>query len=191
MRYCGGYENYVRILQLNCENGQEDMDKIRKSYESKDWRNYTVFVHALKSTMRSIGVDKLSSMAKELEKAGKEGQESYILEHHGEMMEEYAHILGLLKESRTVCPQEEEAAEDGTEPLDESDMDRIAQEFEDAAYAFDGDQMKIIVEYLSECSYLGRPVKRYLEPISRKIEMLDYLSASEAVTRLKDKIKEG
>ncbi len=190
VKYCGGFDNYIRILQINSESGEEEKDKIQACFDQKDWKNYTIFVHALKSTMRSIGVEKLSAMAKELEQAGKQGREDYILENHSAMMEEYAQILELLKKSETVCPQDKEEGAEGLEALDEADMDRLSLEFEDAAYAFDGDQMNIIAEYLMECSYKGHPLKKHLEPIARKIEMMDYLSAAEAVSRLKDKWKE-
>lgn len=105
LRYCGRLEDYMEILRLTEEAGPEDQKKIRAYYEKKDWKNYTTLVHALKSTMLSIGVEKLSGMAKELELAGKRGDEEYILEHHDATMVEYTRILNLLQESKSVHPQ--------------------------------------------------------------------------------------
>ncbi len=188
IQYCGGLENYIRILQLNSENGPEDLEKIQHSYEQADWKNYAILVHALKSSMLSIGVEKLSGMAKELERAGKSGDQDYIQKHHEAMTAEYRHVLKLLLESRSVHPEAGSENIEGMEALEEAQLDRLALEFEDAAYAFDEKQMSIIAEFLGECSYNGHALKESMEPILRKIEMSDYLSASKAVYRLKEKL---
>ena len=45
-------------------------------------------MHGLKSSMKTVGVMKLSDMAKLLEAAGKTNDEKYILDNHHAMMEE-------------------------------------------------------------------------------------------------------
>ncbi|MCH5271502.1 MAG: response regulator [Lachnospiraceae bacterium] len=189
--YCGSPEDYIEILQMISGNGQEDCKKICRFYEEKDWKNYATLVHALKSTMLSVGVEKLSGMAKELELAGKSGDESFILEHHDAMIQEYTRILGLLKESKTVHPQKEKELPDGLEALEESEFDKLALDFEDAAFAFDHGQMTAIAKQLVKCSFRGHALADMMGPIMHKIEMEDYLSASEAVARLKDRIGEN
>lgn len=46
--------------------------------EQRDWKNFTIEVHALKSTSRQIGADELADLAAELEKAGKEIDTEFI-----------------------------------------------------------------------------------------------------------------
>lgn len=104
VKYCGSPQNYIEILKLVSTAGQDERNKIQTLFEAKNWSDYTTLVHALKSTMRSIGVEKLADMAKELEFAGKRGDEEYILQHHEEAMLEYGRILGLLQKSKTVSP---------------------------------------------------------------------------------------
>lgn len=190
LRYCGTPEDYIEILSLTGEAGWDDRNKIKAFYEEKDWKNYIPLVHAVKSTMLSIGVEKLSSMAKELELAGKSGNMDYIEEHHMEMMEEYARILKLIQESAVVNPKEKEEEMLGLEELQEGDLDRLALEFEDAAFAAEQDQMIFLAQRLLKCSFKGKPLKPMMEPVMHKIKTSDYLSAAEAVARLKDKIKE-
>ena len=38
-------------------------DEINKFYAAEDWKNYTIVVHGIKSSMMSIGAVKLSEMA--------------------------------------------------------------------------------------------------------------------------------
>lgn len=33
--------------------------KIKKAYDDEDWKNYVIFVHGLKSSMKSVGINKL------------------------------------------------------------------------------------------------------------------------------------
>ena len=190
LRYCGSIEDYIEILQLTGRAGKDDRNKIQKFYEERDWKNYTTLVHAVKSGMLSIGVEKLSGMAKELELAGKRGDEEYILQHHDAMMVEYERILQLINESNTVNPQAEPADISGLEELEEAELDKLALDFEDAAFAFEHDKMVTIAEHLLKCSYQGHPLKEMVETVMKKVEMTDYLSASEVVSRLKDRIKE-
>ena len=104
VQYCGGPENYIEILRLTGDAGKEDQKNIAGLYEKKEWKGYATLVHALKSTMLNIGVEKLSGMAKELERAAKSGDEEYILENHEAMMLEYTRILQLLNGSKTIYP---------------------------------------------------------------------------------------
>ncbi|MBR5066997.1 MAG: Hpt domain-containing protein, partial [Lachnospiraceae bacterium] len=46
---------------------------IKETYANKDWNNYGIYVHSLKSTSKMIGATELSEIAAELEAAaGKE-----------------------------------------------------------------------------------------------------------------------
>ena len=102
MSYSAGMADlYKNILETFCELKEEKQSKLQEAFEGEDWKNYTVFVHALKSTSLSLGSEKVSAAAKELETAGKmitsattselekhEGAE-FIKAHHDEAMKLY------------------------------------------------------------------------------------------------------
>ncbi len=186
LKYCGSEEGYLEVLRLVYDSGAEEQDKLEQAFRKKEWKNYTTFVHGLKSTMQSIGVKNLSDMARELELAGKQGEEAYILKHHYAMMTEYDRILKQLERSRAVCPQEPEEDSGGRESLEEEQLDRIALEFEDAAFAFDTDQMLAIADRLAQCTYNGHSLSGLAETAKHKIQMSDYLSAAETVSRYRE-----
>ena len=196
LEYCGGLSNYMEVLQLHGRDGAENAGKLAASFEKSDWKNYTILVHALKSSMMSIGAVRLSGLAKELEHAGKSGNEAYILQHHSIMMEEYHKVLEHLKQNKIIFPENDSVpngAQDspgGELPLlSEEEFESLAEELEEAAYSFDEGQMLKIVHRMQEHSYHGHRLSEELEPVVRKIQMSDYLSASETVTKLKDKWK--
>ena len=90
LKYCAGMEEmYVEMLQMFCDMSQEKMQAIQEAYDKRNWKDYVVFVHALKSTSLGIGGGILSDMAKELELAGKADEVNTILAKHEELLKLY------------------------------------------------------------------------------------------------------
>lgn len=58
-------------------------------FREKDYKNYTIKVHAVKSSARTIGAMKLGEEAQKLENAGKDEEFNYIDEHHDSFIENY------------------------------------------------------------------------------------------------------
>lgn len=106
LEYSNGDEEIFRkVLEMFCALKDEKKQKIQQSFEREDWKNYTIFVHALKSTSFSIGGERLGQMAKKLESAGnvlkadnsseadKREAETYIKSHNAEAMELYDKLV--------------------------------------------------------------------------------------------------
>ena len=72
LTYCAGSEEmYLEILKTYLSQRDKYMFGMREYYEKKDWDNYAILVHALKSTSLSIGAKELSEEAKQMEMAAK------------------------------------------------------------------------------------------------------------------------
>ncbi len=90
--YCANDEDfYLEMLDTYCKGSK--LEEIEKCYAGKDWANYRILVHALKSTSLSIGAAQLSEKAKALETAAKEGDVPYIEGHHADCMAAYQRLL--------------------------------------------------------------------------------------------------
>ena len=72
--YCNGdKEFYETLLSEYVSESKDKAHLIKETYDNKDWNNYGVYVHSLKSTSKMIGATALSEIAAELEAAaGKE-----------------------------------------------------------------------------------------------------------------------
>ena len=70
MRNCGGAEIYMDAARNFYDAIEEKSADIEQFAASEDWVNYTVLVHALKSSSRLIGAGELSALAASLEAAG-------------------------------------------------------------------------------------------------------------------------
>ncbi len=69
---------------------------LSKYFQERNWKEYVIRTHGLKSISRSIGAIDLSEKARLLEKAGKEENSAYIEENHAKMMAEYEKLLSRL-----------------------------------------------------------------------------------------------
>ena len=78
IRNCGGTESFRKALELFCASAGAKADEIEGYWRGGDIKNYTVKVHALKSSARLIGALGLSKRAKELEDAGNAGDTAGI-----------------------------------------------------------------------------------------------------------------
>ncbi len=85
----GSPDAYMPLLKIFYESMDAKADEIEKYYAEGDLKNYTIKVHALKSSARIIGALEFAEEAQELENAGKSDDEEYIRKHHGPFMDEF------------------------------------------------------------------------------------------------------
>ena len=96
IRYCAQSEEvYEKVLHSYLDS--DKTEEIEQYYQDKDWKNYQVLVHALKSKSLSIGAEEPAEGARALEAAAREGRTDYIMEHHEEVMNSYRNLLNLLR----------------------------------------------------------------------------------------------
>ena len=177
--YCNGEETYIEILRAYCEEWEKNLALAKETFEKKDWKNYTIAVHGLKSALFSIGANKISGMAKQLEHAGRDNRISYIEEHHLELTEAYEEFFAGLMKKEWLFSREEAVSDETVEleQLTSLQFDKIIADMEDAVYSFDGDVLIKFVEELERYCYNGKVMKDILVPVRRKIEMSDFMSA--------------
>ncbi len=85
----GSAEDYISLLRIFFSTLDERAGELERLYDEGDIKNYTIKIHALKSSFRIIGAEKQGEMAQKLEDAGKSGDTAYIKENHEEFLEEY------------------------------------------------------------------------------------------------------
>ena len=104
----GDPADYEEVLQVYLSEGREVLRELQARYRAEDWKNYTIYVHGLKSNSFGIGADALGEQAKALEAAGKEGDASYIRAHHEELLRTYRAVLAEIGGEAAGLPGEEE-----------------------------------------------------------------------------------
>ncbi|HAQ51387.1 MAG TPA: hypothetical protein DCR12_01310 [Lachnospiraceae bacterium] len=95
--YCGSKDAYLSVINIFHETAEDKANEIRKNYEENDWENFTINVHALKSSARVIGAKELSEKAKKMEEAGKRHDIDEINRDIDSLLEDYRSLNDKLK----------------------------------------------------------------------------------------------
>lgn len=193
LMYCNGKECYVKILKNFCTVSKNSSELADQLFHEEDWTNYTIAVHGIKGAMRSIGANKVSELAKELEFAGREGRIEFIRKHHERMMEEYQRLCITLRGIKWLCP--EESKEDADEfsngelvELDETAFEQEIEQMENAVYSLEEETVLTILKKLRSYRYRNVALHKLLEPIQQKADGGAYFSAVELLAKLKAKL---
>ena len=89
---------YAEMLRDFTVESQGKIAGLEEHFAGKDWHQYQVQIHALKSVLRMLGAAELSDRAKALEDACKNNDEQYIHGHHAKMMDAYRGLVEKVKE---------------------------------------------------------------------------------------------
>lgn len=99
LEYCQQDEDIYRgVLREYAKEAPSRRESIVDYYNKKNWENYSIYVHSLKSTSRMLGANELADLAANLEKAGKDGDEEVIYRDHDRALEMYDKLASLIRE---------------------------------------------------------------------------------------------
>lgn len=175
---CGTAEDYDSILKIFHESYDDKKRELTVLYESGDWTNYTVKVHALKSSAFIIGADTLGELALELENAGKAGDIDHIRAEHDRLMEIYADVRVQLDKlyAADIRGAEREHRQEADPVLIKEAYDAIKQ----AALVMDTDAIEDVLNELKEYK-LPDKVEAVINDITEKFRNFDYDGISKAI----------
>ncbi len=204
LAYCGDEEGFREIVAIFHAEGEKRRSHLSRYFKEQDWKNYVIFVHALKSNAKGIGAGKLSEMARKLEMAGKENRIGYILEHHEAMMENHDRLLDALTGNTYVYPDADKgfvsetdgpkpdasASADGPEetaPTDADDSDSLQNllaQIEEKLSSFESDGLSEMLDRLAAFSHDGISLTGLADQLRRLTQDFDFLGASEVLERM-------
>ncbi len=96
LRYCMSNRDFYRKM-LDTFVKLNSIDEIDKLFQEKDWTNYQVKVHALKSASLTVGARALSELARGIEQAVRVNDIGYALLHHQELCAVFRETRDLIK----------------------------------------------------------------------------------------------
>ena len=98
LHYCqGDGELYRSLLADYCLEYPEKSAAVRRTFRVQDWKNYGIYVHALKSSSRMLGAGDLSAAAARLEAAANSGDGDTIRNEHEKMLAGYEIVAGAIR----------------------------------------------------------------------------------------------
>ena len=168
IRGLGSVELFEKIAAEYYVSGPDKMDDIMTAFEEKDWPNYTIRVHALKSSSRQIGATDLGRMAEELEMAGKTENIDVIMEKTDGVMSAFQYVLDQLE---PYFKTEEKEHEDRP-MIDKQTLTGLMEELATACDELDSDTMESVGEKLDEYEYDGT-LGGYIKDLQKGIREID------------------
>ncbi len=168
VRALGSISLYEKIAKEYYLCGSEKLEAIQSAYDSEDWKNYTIMVHALKSSSRQIGAIELGSEAEAMEKAGKADDITLIRSETGRLLD---HYRSLLEKMSVYYPVEEDNSSDKP-AIDSETLETILGEIESACDDLDFDSLEASIGRLSEFSY-EENMKGLIDKLAKAVNDMD------------------
>ena len=94
----GDEKCFLSMLEIFNSYADENLEELIRFYSEEDFENYTIKIHALKSSSKIIGAMGLANDAQNLENAGKDKDYDKIREGHGDYVEKFKRLAEILKD---------------------------------------------------------------------------------------------
>jgi len=163
----GSFDAYLPLLKIFYDSIEDKAEEIEGFYASDDITNYTIKVHALKSSAKLIGAMDLGEKAQNLENAGKREDIQFIREHNDVLLREFRRFQTLLADVFV-------GNEKGDLPLaDPGLMQEVYEEIKDAAEKMDIERLEAVFEEMKDFR-IGDSEKERYERLENAYSMFDY-----------------
>ncbi|MBO7670270.1 MAG: Hpt domain-containing protein, partial [Oscillospiraceae bacterium] len=108
LRSCQGDADFYRSVLMEYEREARDKaQKLRETHAARDWKNYGILVHGMKSASRTIGALDLSRVAERMEAASDRGCASVIDQEHENMLLQYGTTVMAIRDLLGSAPDAE------------------------------------------------------------------------------------
>ncbi|MCR5734200.1 MAG: Hpt domain-containing protein, partial [Lachnospiraceae bacterium] len=165
IKNCASIDGYLSVLSVFHQTAKDKADEIENLFLKGDIENYTIKVHALKSSARILGASSLSGLAADLEDAGKRKDTEYIKDNGGKLLKMYRDLdAGLSRLDR---------ADDNLQRIEAGAMKEAYQTISEIAQSMDYELMDDMLKNLHVYDLLEADRQRVAE-IERKLADLDW-----------------
>ena len=182
-RLLGSDSLYQTILEAYYRHIEEKAILIKRLEMAKDWKNYTVEVHSLKSSSRQIGAMKLGDRAAALEAAGNAEDVMTIREGTDSLLEAYVALIPVLK---PLCDPDaqEYVRTTGTDspgkPYEINAVSDLFEQLHEAVEELDMDAMEQCMDKLQSYEYPEK-LRPYMEKLSLSVSNVDVEACDEII----------
>ncbi len=181
----GNLTEYLNILKITYEYGPKQINELKTAWETKDYENYIIKIHSMKSTTLNIGAMELSAKAKQQEAQGRKENFVYIDSHFQNFNVEYNKLLdniqAVLEHFNMLNTGD---STDDTQTLSNEMIKRIFKAIDTNIDNFDFGKVFEILEEIKQYN-IPKEYKELFEKISDYMEDLDVDNIKEL---LQDKI---
>jgi CheY-like chemotaxis protein/HPt (histidine-containing phosphotransfer) domain-containing protein len=150
LKNCGSVDSYLSILKVYYESAEMTRDNIESAYADKNIKDYTSYVHSLKSTSRTIGATELSKLSEMLEKAGNDHDAETIEEYHNELLNLYSIVIYSLSKLPDFDNGSSDDGDDTKELISKAQMIDAYQTIIEVSKSLDYDTLTFILDSIKQ-----------------------------------------
>ena len=183
VKNCGSEEGFASALNIFYNSIPNMSDEIQGYYETGDRKNYTIKVHALKSSARIIGLADLSELAKQLEAAGDGGDDAFIEANTDRLLEWYRSYREKLSRLDSDAGTDEEEKPEA----DQEFLEDAFSSLEEFAGQMDFDMVETVIESLKEYR-LAPDDKEIFDEVNAAYNNLDWNGIAVAAGKYMQKL---
>ena len=187
----GLIDAYSSVVNAYYREGIVKIGLVKELLADKDYKNYVIEVHALKSSSAAIGAVAMSKLFRELEFAGKANNIEYIESRNESVLETFSDVLDCVKIYLTerglfVSDEMMQEPEGDTVELEDEVIDSLIE-------ALSNFNIKETEEKVNECVKInyGHVANEAFRQIKSQLDVFDYHKAKELLTDLKRRKNES
>ena len=186
MNYSGeDAELYREVLSDYMDAIEEKADIIEKAVKGGDLETYTIEVHSLKSTSKSIGALELSELAEDLETNGKNKEWGPIIARTPALLSMYRGLYHIIMPYHTV--KEEEFKE--KKPVNDKELIQLLGQLLDSVSMYDSISAEEIISQLAGYDVADR-WEEHMQTVTESMERFDYDVCKDEITLWRGELKE-
>ena len=145
VRNCGSIAAFMDTIRTFTDTLPDSFSDIKLYFENEDLDNYSIKVHALKSSARIIGLNEISALAASLEAAGDAGDLDTIKRDTPHLLDMYRKIL----EDFSQKGDNGDAEDESLPVMDEEKFKEAVDALKEVAATFDFDSVSYIMETIN------------------------------------------
>ena len=179
VRFCANEELLEETLEQFYRAIKPNINAIGGFLEEKDYKNYTIRVHALKSSARLIGAEALSADARHLEDLGNSLTDEdikYIEELTPRLLEDYRRFLDLLSPLYAA----EEAAREAAPEISAGELNEAYEAIKQFVESFDIDAIDGFIAEIRKYR-IPKPEEAKFATVEECVRNMDWLGLEEAL----------
>ncbi len=185
LNYCRNDAQFYQMLLLQFSSDADRKRKeLQKLFEEKDWHNYMINVHALKSTAKMIGADELSELARKLERAAEKETVSELMTGHGKMMSLYIQIASALQEILGT-DKKRIMEEMPKKEIAKEKLERLLDELSDSFSTYEAEKAEEVLTELNRFQYQKRSLAEEFSEIGSLVSEFDLGAAEQKLQEIR------
>lgn len=183
--YCADSEEfYLEMLQNFHASSASKQAEIAACHKTRNWENYTISVHALKSSSRTIGANELSACAAGLEQAGKNQDIPYIEENHPKLIGLYQTCCTQIR--NCIDMSVKEPIINASAEVPEETWQTALNDLSAALNSFNSFQAESVIKELSGYVRHGQSCSKLFQPLAAYLDDFDFEKAGDELCRLSE-----